>query len=156
MALAQGRHSWQVTAVNMAGLTRVSPAATVFVDSLAPRLSLRISGPRHVGARIKIAVDYSDTHPGVPRSAASGVSSVQVRWGDGSKPDPRENENKNHSDSLLHPKIIHRAFHVYKRRGTYRVAVTVKDRAGNKTVKTQRVRITVVTKHAKQRRGHGR
>ncbi len=156
VALAQGRHSWQVTAVNMAGLTRVSQAATVFVDSLAPRLSLRISGPRHVGARIKIAVDYSDTHPGVPRSAASGVSFVQVRWGDGSKPDPRENENKNHSHSLLHPKIIHRAFHVYKRRGTYRVTVTVKDRAGNKTVKTQRVRITVVTKHVKPRRGHGR
>lgn len=156
LALSQGRHTWQVTAVNTAGLTRVSSAATVFVDSLAPRVSLRITGPRHVGARLKIAIDYSDSHPGVPRSAASGVSFVQVRWGDRSKPDPRENENKNRSHSHVQATIIHHAFHVYKRRGTYRVSVTVKDRAGNKTVKTQRVRITVASKRSRPRKGHGR
>lgn len=141
VALSQGRHSWQVTAVNLAGLTNVSSAATMFIDSLAPRVSVKLSGSHHVGAALRINVQYTDSHPGVPRSADSGVSSVAVKWGDGSK-----------------TVIVKRASHLYKRRGRYRITVTVKDRAGNKTVKTRKVKITELIakhKHAKPRKGQG-
>ena len=46
VALSQGRHRWHVTAVNPAGLTSASRAATVFVDTIAPRAAVTLSGPR--------------------------------------------------------------------------------------------------------------
>ncbi len=124
-ALAQGRHTWQVTAVNQAGLTSVARPATVFVDSVAPKVSFKITGPRHVGAELHVYVTYTDSPPGVPRAAASGVKSVQLKWGDGTK-----------------YRIHHGKFHAYRRRGIYVVTVIVTDRAGNRTVVRRKLRIT--------------
>jgi PKD domain len=136
VALAQGRHTWQVTAVNLAGLTSSSKQATLFVDSLAPAVTLRVSGGRHVGSVMRAAVQATDAHRGVPHAADSGVSSVRLSWSRGSKAST----------------ITRGASHVYTKRGTYRVTVTATDRAGNRTVRTRKVKITPVPKHKKHKR----
>jgi PKD repeat protein len=123
--LADGRRVYQVSAVNQAGLATSARAATVFVDTVPPRVSLKISGTRAVGDRIHLTAHYSDPPPpGLPKSAASGVATVFVGWGDRTAPSQIRRTT---------------ASHVYKRRHTYTVTVTVTDRAGNKTVVRKRL-----------------
>jgi hypothetical protein len=129
--LRDGPHSWQVTAVNRAGLQRTSPAATVFVDTLAPTVSLKLTGARRAGSVIRINVSYSDG----PAADSSGISVVVVRWGDGAS-----------------TRITHRKLHVYRRAGRYVLTVTVKDRAGNTTTLTRHLRIVPAKKRAPRAR----
>jgi hypothetical protein len=124
-AVANGPHTWQVTAVNHAGLSTAARTATVFVDTVPPRVSLTITGVRTVKSTLQIDLNYTDSPPPLPPSDASGIASVQVRWGDGSSS----------------TKLGHIKYHAYKRRGTYPVTVIVKDRAGNKTTLVREVKI---------------
>src|ERR1700761_494530 len=118
--LLNGRHAYQVTAVNTAGLATAARSATVFVDTVKPRVSLTLSGTRAVRYTIHLRVRYSDPPPpGLPKSAASGVASVYVNWGD------RTAKARIRRTT---------ATHVYTRKHTYTVTVTVTDRAGNRTV----------------------
>jgi hypothetical protein len=126
--VANGPHTWQVTAVNQAGLSTVAAPATVFVDTIRPKVSFTLKGSRTIGSPLRVDIKATDTPPTVPRSAASGIKSVQVKWGDG----PRNNRFLKRST----------ATHTYKRRRSYVVTVIVKDRAGNKTVVTRRIKIT--------------
>jgi hypothetical protein len=98
--------------------------AIVFVDTFAPRVTVRLSGRRRAGAALGIHVSYSDTPPHLPARDGSGVSSVQVSWGDGTS-----------------SRIVHTTSHVYRRPGRYLLRVTVTDRAGNVTTIKRRVRI---------------
>jgi hypothetical protein len=126
-ALAQGRHTWQVAAVNRAGGATLAHSATVLVDSLPPTVRVRITGQRHPGRPLHAYVRAYDTRPGLPGGQVSGVRSVQLKWGDGSKP-------------------LHRAtsVHAYRRRRTYVLTVIAIDRAGNQAVVTRKIRITAV------------
>jgi hypothetical protein len=118
--LTDGRRVYQVTAVNAAGLATAARAATVFVDTVKPKLSFTISGTRAVGYAVRVTARYSDPPPpGLPRSAASGVTTVYVNWGDRT---PRERIRRTS------------AIHVYRHKRHYTVTVTVTDRAGNVTV----------------------
>ena len=120
-ALADGRHSWQVTASNPAGLTGVSKVATVFVDTVAPVVKVTESGPRRAGANEVLRLSYRDPAP------ASGVAKLTIRWGDG---------------TVTHVKPgTHRVAHVYRRAGRYKITVTVADRAGNQTTVVRHVKI---------------
>ncbi len=127
-ALASGVHSWEVTASNPAGLTAASKAARVFVDTVAPTLSVSESGPRRAGANEVLRLRYRDAPPrGLRPSAASGVAKLTIRWGDGTV-------------SHLTPGD-HRVSHAYRRPGRYAITVTVYDRAGNKTTVVRHVKI---------------
>jgi hypothetical protein len=133
--VADGRHTWQVSATNQAGLTTVARLATVFVDTVAPRVNVKLSGRRMVGLTQTIAVTRSDPPPpDGAASAASGLASTQLSWGDGG-----------------HGQIGHTATHAYKRAGTYTVKITVADRAGNRTVVTRKLTIKPTRIKAKQR-----
>ncbi|HET8977626.1 MAG TPA: hypothetical protein VFN87_05660 [Solirubrobacteraceae bacterium] len=139
--LRNGRDVYQVTAVNQGGVATASRPATVFVDTVRPRATLRITGIRAVRDRLRLIVRSSDpAPPGQPRSQASGVATVFVRWGDGSR-----------------PQRIRRtlATHIYRRRRTYTIAVTVTDRAGNRTVVRKRIKIfqTAPRSHRRHRPG---
>jgi hypothetical protein len=123
--LAQGRHVWSVTAINQAGGGTVARSATVFVDSLAPVVSVRVTGPRQPKGLLHVYVHAHDTRAGLPSSRVSGVNTVQVRWGDGAK------------TSTHYP-----ATHAYRRRRTFTLTVVVSDRAGNRTVIRKKIRIT--------------
>ncbi len=129
--LANGRHSYQVTAVNRAGLTATTSPATVFVDTVHPRVSFKLTGHRIVGSRLRLAVAYSDPPPpGLPRTDASGVATVYVSWGVGKPTRIRRND----------------ADHTYTRKRAYTVTVTATDRAGNKTVVKKKLTIAAKPK----------
>ena len=136
--LLNGRQSYQVTAANAAGLTSTTAPATVFVDTVAPKGSLKFSGTDVIHKPVRLRVTYSDTPPaGQPRSAASGVKTVTVKWGDGTRAAriPRNS-----------------AAHIYTRRRTFTVVVTVTDRAGNVTVVKHRLTIRLKAPAAKKKR----
>lgn len=124
-AVADGRHTWAVTATNQAGLTTAARLGTVFVDTVPPHVTVRLSGRRTVGLRQTIAVTRSDPPPpGATSTAASGLASTVLRWGDGTR-----------------VQIGHTARHAFKRARAYTVTVTVTDRAGNRTVVTRKLTI---------------
>lgn len=127
--LAQGRHSWQVIALDRRGQQFAARAATVKVDSVAPFVRARLTGRRQAGAQLRLAVRALDTPTGTARKAAdvetSGVGRIVVDWGDGS---PRE-------------RIKRGTRHTYEEPGRYRLRVYATDRAGNRTVVRQRLRI---------------
>jgi len=117
--LVQGRHSWQASATNLAGLTVFARPATVFVDSIAPRISARITGSSSLGATLTATVTASDRPPLLPAADGSGVSTLTLSWGDRTRP-----------VSLAR---MRRVLHVYRRTGRYHVTITAVDRAGNRT-----------------------
>ena len=137
--LSNGRHVVSVTAVNQAGLTSVAPNATVFVDTVAPKASFKLSGSLVVKTRVALRATYSDPPPrGLPKSDASGVRTVVVKWGDGSQTRIRRTT----------------ASHVYTRARTYTVTVIATDRAGNTTVVRKKIKILAhapAKRHSKKR-----
>jgi hypothetical protein len=134
--LTQGPHVWRIEAVNAAGLTSADKkAATVFVDTYPPAVTLSVTGTRQVGKEIHLYVKYSDTPPGGTAADGSGVASVVVNWGDGSK-----------------FVITHGKYHAYARKGRYRVTVAVTDQAGNRTTKSEELVIKPKPKPKRPRR----
>jgi hypothetical protein len=119
--VADGPHRWQVVAVNGAGLESQTKPAIVFIDRLAPVVKSSVLGTRRVDKRLHAFITYLDAPPaGAPPTNASGIAKVTVNWGD--------------RTPLVRLRLgNHRTFHTYLRPGTYRVTVTVFDKAGNKT-----------------------
>ena len=137
--LANGRHTYQLSATNRAGLTTNAPTATVFVDTVAPRARWKLTGSSIVHTREQLRISYTDPPPpGVPTSAASGVSTVYVNWGDGS---PRARIRRT------------TASHLYTRIRTDTVTITLTDRAGNKTVIVHKLKIKAKPKPKKHKKG---
>jgi hypothetical protein len=126
--LSEGPHVYQVTAYNAAGVARPANAATVLVDTIAPRARVSLSGSRRAGASVHLQVRYSDVRPPEPAGASSGIASVTVNWGD-----------------RVRVKIKRSKFHVYRRPGLYKLTVTVADRAGNKATVQRFLRIVPAT-----------
>lgn len=121
-ALADGGHSWRVTASNPAGLTATSKTVRVFVDTVAPQLKVTASGPRRAGSEQVLRLSYRDPAPG------SGVAKLTIRWADGTVTQVKPG--------------THRIAHVYGRPGRYKIAVTVADRAGNQRKVVRNVKIS--------------
>jgi hypothetical protein len=135
VALRDGRHSWQVLASNPVGQQSQTKVASVFIDTVPPRVKLRLPKLAQAGSKLSSTLAYSDLPPsGLPRSAASGVAKVLIRWGDG-------------TSSTL--KLgTHVTSHVYRRTGRDRVVVTVTDRAGNVTRLSTKLKVErTVPKH---------
>jgi hypothetical protein len=110
VALADGSHTWTVTATNRSGLESGTSSARIFVDTIAPALTLALPRRVRVGAIARLSATATDPPP------ASGIATVKIRWGDG-------------TGGSIH----HRASHLYLAPGRYVVTVTATDRAGNKT-----------------------
>lgn len=136
--LTDGPHTWQLTATNPAGGQSTSPAATIYVDTVPPIVRFTVKGTKRVGHKLTMHITYADSPPPQePGARASGVKTVLIRWGDGSK-------------SSHH----HVATHIYRRRGRYALRVTVTDRAGNAATAKLVVKIgpkRVVKKRRKRR-----
>ncbi|HZU40248.1 MAG TPA: PKD domain-containing protein, partial [Solirubrobacteraceae bacterium] len=128
--LAQGPHSWRVSASNAAGLTSGVRTARFFVDTIAPRVRLRLIGRRRAGTLLRLQIIDTDVPAGLPASDASGIARTLIGWG----------------DRTARVSARHWREHVYRRPGRYRITVTVSDRAGN----VRRVTIVVVV-HGKPR-----
>jgi hypothetical protein len=138
--LSNGRHTYQVSATNLAGGTTNAATATVFVDTVAPRARWKLSGSAIVNTREQLRVTYSDPPPpGLPASASSGVATVYVNWGDGSPQGRIRRAN---------------ASHVYKRIRTYAITITNSDRAGNTTRIVHRLKVKAKPKPRKHKHKH--
>jgi hypothetical protein len=123
-ALADGSHIWQVTAVNPAGLTGAMRPARFWIDTVAPRGTLKLTGKLRPKSALHAQVSYTDAPPPLPPASASGIARVLIRWGDGSS-----------------YRISHGKSHVYKRAGRYTITVVLTDRAGNVTTLRQRIKL---------------
>jgi PKD domain len=136
--LADGPHTWTVTESNRAGLTSGTSSASFWVDTVAPALTISLSGTPHPGWPIHLAATYTDAPPPEPPAAASGIAQVVVNWGDGKS-----------------TVITHGKYHVYAQPGRYVITVTAADHAGNVTTarRTIRVRPKPKPKH-RRKRGH--
>lgn len=136
--LAQGVHSWQVTVTDRRGQTFAAKAGTVRVDTVAPTATLRVSGARRPETPLRLALRAQDLPPkpakGAKPAETSGVADAVVDWGDRSR---RE-------------RIRTAGRHAYARAGRYLVKVTVVDKAGNRTVARQLLKIAAPS------RGRGR
>jgi hypothetical protein len=110
-----GRSKVLVAATDSAGQKRMGTAATLLIDTRAPRVRVVRRGRR-------ILVRISDGR----RGRCSGVrrAAVAVSFGDGKR--------AAHTTSVRHK---------YARRGVYRVVVKVRDRAGNRATVKRRVRV---------------
>jgi hypothetical protein len=140
--LSNGRHSYQISAVNLAGVTTNAATARVFVDTVAPRATWKLHGTSIVNTREQLRVHYFDPPPaGLPGSAASGVATVYVNWGDHS---PRARIRRT------------TASHVYTRIRTYTITLTLTDRAGNRKVIVHRLKIKAKPKPARHHKGKKR
>ncbi len=122
-ALSQGPHNWSVVARNPAGQQSSPGAARIWIDSQRPSVHVRLTGGGKPRAPLTVDVRYIDR----PVGRASGVTSIIIRWGDG-------------SNSTI-AVGGHTAVHVYRRAGTYVLKVIVTDRAGNRTTIVRRVKI---------------
>jgi hypothetical protein len=127
-ALGQGRHGWTVTVSNPAGQSKTSGTATVFVDTIAPKVRLKVRGSHTRGSILHLTVRDSDG----PKGIGSGIKQLRVSWGDGKSARYSRPAGKSH---------------VYARAGSYRITVLATDRAGNRTRASLRVRITKPKRH---------
>ncbi len=121
----KGWHTWTVTATNPAGQQSLGAKSKLLIETTRPRVNFNVTGSLTPGGSVAINLQYTDRPPGVRYS--SGVGSVVVRWGDG----------KSSHVPVGQP----RKFHVYARRGRYRVTVIVTDRAKNETRHAQQITI---------------
>ena len=115
--VSDGRHRWNVAAIDRRGQTTAGPPRIVRIDNTAPvmRVSIGRRG-RNVGVRVR---RFSDR--GV---SASGVSRIVVKFGNGRR-------------TRIGRQIRYR----YPRGGTYTLRVVGHDKAGNKRVVKRRFRI---------------
>jgi hypothetical protein len=126
--LAQGAHTWQVTALDRRGQQFAARVASLRVDSLAPTVSIRVGGKRRARALLRLTVRASDAAPVAPGQApirTAGIETIVVDWGDRA---PLE-------------QIRRGARHAYARPGRYALRVTATDRAGNRVVVRERLKI---------------
>ncbi len=140
--LPQGPVSWQVTAVNSAGLTSTAKAAEVWVDTVPPAVTLSLRGRQRAGSVIYADVTYTDAPPLEPPADASGIASVVINWGDGAR------ATISHGAGSIYT-IARQTHHIYRKPGSYRLTVIVTDRAGNRTAA---VRILKIAPKPKPRR----
>jgi hypothetical protein len=123
--LAEGAHSWAVTAVNGGGLQSSTSPATVFVDTVPPTVSFTLGGKDQIGRVVRLHARYTDVPAGGSAAQASGVASVVVRWGDGTGAQT----------------IGHNTHHTYLTARRYTIRVTATDNAGNAATVKQTLQI---------------
>jgi hypothetical protein len=131
-----GPHSWQVFATNPGGQQSRTKVASVFIDTVPPKAKLKLRGDPLIRSPLRASLTYVDLPPtGEPRSDASGVAKLMIRWGDGTTVRLRLGS--------------HLAEHTYRRTGRYRITFVVTDRAGNVTRVLTKVKIVKsLPKHA--------
>jgi hypothetical protein len=126
--LGQGAHAWQVVALDRRGQQFAARPSTVRIDSVPATVRARLQGRRRAGTPLRLVVRASDAAPvavGAAPVQTSGVASIAVSWGDGTPVEAIRRE----------------ARHAYLRPGRYVLRVTVVDRAGNRVIVRERVRI---------------
>ncbi|MCW3040672.1 MAG: hypothetical protein JWM31_2577 [Solirubrobacterales bacterium] len=129
--LADGVHTWKVTATDRRGQTNVSRPGLLKVDTTAPSLSFSVAGVRQPGRAQTVKVTTADPPAGTV--AGSGVRRVAVSFGDGATSSKRT------------------ATHAYGKGGTFTVRVSSTDNAGNVTVVRKAITLKSGKRSAKKK-----
>ena len=117
--LPDGTLPWRVVAIDRRGQETPSKVRTLRIDALPPAIAAKLR--RSPGRILRVTARVADGSLTAP--AGTGVRSVQVLWGDGTRSSGR--------------KVTHR----YRRGGRYTVTIRATDRAGNVGTFKQRVHI---------------
>lgn len=126
--VGDGRHRLQVFAIDDAGQETGSRKGTLLVDRRPPRIRLRERGER-------VAVVVADRVSGVKGRT------VKVDFGDrgAARGSAAAHSSRRHGGRKKKRPVVIR--HTYEAAGSYRVTVAARDRAGNKTSYSRRVRV---------------
>jgi hypothetical protein len=117
--LPDGTLPWRVVAIDRRGQETPSKVRTLRVDALPPAIAARLR--RSPGRILRVTARVADGSLTTP--AGTGVRSVQILWGDGTRSTGRK------------------ATHRYRRGGRYTVTIRATDRVGHVGTFKQRVRI---------------
>jgi hypothetical protein len=115
-------HKWQVLAVDARGQVKRTRTRRLRIDDLAPVVR---TGYKRTGRVVSLSIRGRDPDPRGHR--ASGMRSVAVAWGDGSRG--------------VRGTARLRTRHRYRGRGSFALVVSGRDRAGNEQVVRRTVRI---------------
>jgi len=113
---------WQVRAIDVRGQMKRTRRRLLRVDDVSPRLSVRYKRNKRV---VTLSARSRDPNPSGHR--ASGIASTVVSWGD---------SGLGESGAFA----VH-ATHRYPRKGTFKLKIQARDKAGNKTISQRTVRI---------------
>ena len=120
--LPQGRHTWQVRAIDIRGQVTRSRTRNLRIDATPPLLSIGYKRKKRV---VTVGVrGRDDTRFGV---YASGIARVAVSWGD--------------RTPVVTSRFGLRTTHRYRRGGTYELRIVARDKAGNERVDVRTVRM---------------
>jgi hypothetical protein len=123
--LADGEHTWTVTATDRRGQTAVSKPGTLRVDATPPTLSFRVRGVKSAGRTLSLATKAADPAPG------SSLLRTVISFGEGERVFARN------------------AKHVFAKGGKYTLRISATDKAGNSTVLRQVITIAKKKKSKK-------
>ncbi len=121
--LTNGTHKWQVTATDIRGQSVRSKTRLLRIDARRPLLSVGYKRKKRV-----VTISARPRDDARLASAASGIDSVRISWGDGTR--------------AARAKGAVRVTHRYRRKGSYTLTVTARDKVGNETAVKRTVRIT--------------
>jgi hypothetical protein len=124
--LADGEHTWTVSATDRRGQTIVSKPGTLRVDGTPPALTFKLAGVKVAGRTLTLTAKAADPAP------ASGLLRTVISFGEGNRVFARS------------------AKHVYAKGGKYTLRVSATDKAGNATVLKQ---VITIAKKKKPKKG---
>ena len=120
--LADATHRWQVRAIDIRGQVTGSRSRVLRIDARGPLLSV---GYKRKGRVVTVSAKARDDVRVASRT--SGMQEVVISWGDRTKG----------ARAVSRRRVKHR----YRRKGTYPLTVTARDKAGNVKVVKRTVRI---------------
>ncbi len=121
VAIPDGEHRWKVVATDRRGQSYTAPERVLRVDATPPEVTFSVSGVKKKGRKLRVKVTAADGSIDSP--AGSGIKVVRVNFGDGAKVEGRD------------------VTHAYGKGGTFTIAVTAADKAGNATVVRRQIRV---------------
>jgi hypothetical protein len=116
-------HKWQVLAVDVRGQTKRTRTRRLRIDDLAPLVSVGYKRSRRV-----VTLSLRARDPDRRGHRVTGIRSITVSWGDRSK-------RVRATTKRLHTR------HRYRGRGSFRLTITGRDRAGNERLVRRTVQI---------------
>jgi hypothetical protein len=128
--LPDGNHTVQVITVDRRGQATASKVRTVRVDTVVPTATVRVSGKRRKGRRLRVVVQAAD--------AGSGVRSITINYGERKR---RRREAVIDYGRRILPGREAVTRYTYARRGRYNLVARVTDAAGHLTTATLPLRI---------------
>jgi hypothetical protein len=145
--LTEGIHTFQLTAIDRRGQEASGSQRNLRIDRTLPTATIATTGAKRTDRDLTITATPADPPPIVigvtPPPQGSGVASVRVDFGDGSRRETGDSKSA---------KVKFTVRHRYRKAGLYTITVRVLDVAGNAGVVTQTLRVAKPPKPKKPKK----